>query len=100
MRKYDEVELDDTEIDAIKNIIDDFENDDQSVRDRQIRDWKKKELMWNGFTNTAWDYVNHDWRIFGSADYDSGVGDNQSANYDKSINVFREIGRASCRERV
>ncbi len=87
MRKYDKVELSEIEIEAIKNIIDDFENDERVVRDRQIRDWKRLELMWYGFTNFYWDYVAHDWRIFGTSD-----SDEQSANYDKNINVFRAYG--------
>ena len=92
MKKYDQVELSETEIDAIKNIIEDFENDEQSIRERQIRDWKRLELMWYGFTQFYWDYVAHDWRIFGFPSYDSGTDDNQAGNYDKNINVFRAYG--------
>lgn len=86
MKKIDAVELDDNEIDAIKAIIDDFENEDRSVRERQIRDWKRLELMWCGFNNIYWDYVAHDWRIWGS---EGGGDDNQSSYYDKNINVYR-----------
>lgn len=91
MKKYDSVELTDEEIDTIKDIIDDFENEDQVVRERQIRNMKHKELLWNGFSNFYWDYVAHDWRIYGYGDESSG-GDNQGAYYDKNINVFRAYG--------
>src|SRR5262245_5564719 len=91
-RKYEPVELDDLQIEAIKNIIDDFENEESSVRERQIRDLKALELMWYGFTNFYWDYVAHDWRIFGYPSYDSGTDDNQAGNYDKNVNVFRAYG--------
>lgn len=90
-KKYEAVELTELEEEAIINIIEDFENDDQSVRDRQIREWKRLELMWAGFNNFYWDYVAHDWRIFGSPS-DVGVDDNQGAYYDKNINVFRAFG--------
>lgn len=92
MRKYEEVELTEKEIEAIENIIEDFENDDQSVRERQIRDWKRLELMWAGFNNFYWDYVAHDWRMFGYPSSDSGTDDNQGGSYDKNINVFRAYG--------
>src|SRR6185503_8486670 len=87
MKKFDYVELTEEEESAIKDIIDDFENEDQTVRERQIRDWKRMELLWYGFTNFYWDYVAHDWRTFGS-----DVDDNQGAYYDKNINVFRAFG--------
>src|SRR5258706_3898848 len=92
MKKFDSVDLNQEEIDAIKDIIDDFENEDQSVRERQIRSWKRMELLWYGFTNFYWDYVAHDWRIYGSTSYDTGSDDNQGAYYDKNINVFRAYG--------
>ena len=85
MKKFKDVELSQEEIDAIKSIIDDFENEDRAVRERQIRDWKRLELMWSGFNNFYWDYVAHDWRIYGHGDGD----DNEAGYYDKNINVFR-----------
>src|SRR5690242_14649173 len=88
MIKFEEVELDDTEIKSLKTIIEDFELEDQAVRWRQIRDWKRLELMWAGFNNFYWDYIAHDWRIWSTYD-DGGGDDNQAGYYDKNINVFR-----------
>lgn len=87
MKKFDEVDLSEEEIQVLKAIIDDFELEDRFVRDLQIREWKRLELMWAGYNNFYWDYVAHDWRIWNN-DL-SGSGDNQSAYYDKNINVFR-----------
>src|SRR6267142_3476918 len=88
MKKFDEVELTDDEQQALEAIIDDFELEDQSVRTRQIRDWKGLELMWAGYNNFYWDFTAHDWRIWGIDDA-AGSDDNQAAYYDKNINVFR-----------
>lgn len=90
MKKFDSVDLSEEEIDAIKCIIDDFENEDRSVRERQIRDWKRLDLIWAGFTNIYWDYVAHDWRIYGQDG--SGDSDGQSGYYDKNMNVYRAYG--------
>lgn len=92
MRKYKDVELDDEEIRVIKAIIDDFEKEDRSVRERQIRDWKRLELMWNGYNNIYWDYVAHDWRIWGVGAFDGGTDDNEAGYYDKNVNVFKAYG--------
>ena len=91
MRKLEGIEVSDEEIDAIKAIIDDFENEDRSVRERQIRDWKRLELMWAGYNNIYWDYVAHDWQIWGAGG-EAGTDDNQGGYYDKNINVFRAYG--------
>src|SRR5712675_1889588 len=91
MRKFDKIDLSQEEEDAIKAIIDDFELEDRSVRDRQIRDWKRLDLMWNGFNNVWFDYVAHDWRTWGNGSND-GADENQSSYYDKNINVFKAFG--------
>ena len=65
MIRFEHVELEDDEIEAIRAVIDAFEIEDRAVRDRQIRDWKRLELMLWGFNNIYWDYVAHDWRIWG-----------------------------------
>jgi hypothetical protein len=89
MKKFDSLELSDEEINAIRTIVDDFENEDRPVRERQIRDWKRLELMWAGFNNFYWDYVAHDWRIWGGGSFDGSGDDNEAGYYDKNINVFR-----------
>jgi len=90
VKKFDSIDLSDEEIDAIKNIIEDFENEDRAVRERQIRDWKRLELMWAGFNNIYWDYVAHDWRVYGHDGADDSGG--QSGYYDKNFNVYRSYG--------
>jgi len=64
---------------ALKSIVDQFEKDDQEVRYRQIRLWKKLNYYWNGITNIWWSEQAHDWRIWNEAD------DQER----KQINVFR-----------
>lgn len=71
---------------ALKSIIDEFELDERSVRERQIRLWKKLEYYWAGFTRIWWDDTAHDWRIF---DDGNGYEQNNNQYYDKPINVFR-----------
>lgn len=69
----------------LKSVIDVFDEEDQSVRERQIRTWRRLKLMWEGFRNVYYDEVAHDWRIpnLGSAD------ETNQEYYDKPINVFR-----------
>lgn len=71
---------------ALKTIIDEFEKEDQSVRERQIRLWKRLQLMWNGFTQIYWSEVAHDWRI---ADNELNAENDDHNYYDKNINIFK-----------
>lgn len=71
---------------ALKSIIDEFERDERSVRERQIRLWKKLEYYWSNFTRVWWDDEAHDWRIF---DDGWGYETNGQGYYDKPVNVFR-----------
>jgi len=92
VKKFKGVELTEEEEDAIKTIIDDFTEEDRAVRERQIRNWKRLELMWAGYNNIYWDSVAHDWRIWGVGGFDSSTDDNQASYYDKNINVYRAYG--------
>lgn len=71
----------------LKSVIDKFDEEDRAVRERQLRQWKRLKMIWEGFQNVYYSEVAHDWRVW---DYQStdGGGDNQ-AYYDKPINVFR-----------
>lgn len=71
----------------LHSVADHFDLEDQAVRERQIRTWRKMKLMWNSFTNVWYDEVAHDWRIW---DYTQSqeINDDQ-AYYDKNVNVFR-----------
>lgn len=82
------IKLTEEEIAALKSLVDLFDREEQSVRQRQIRLWKKLEMYWAGFTKTWWSDVAHDWRVWNDASiYDDG---DDSGYYDKSdINVYR-----------
>lgn len=64
----------------LKAIIDEFEQEDEFVRERQIQLWKKLDYYWSGITKIWWSETAHDWRI--------DDNDDENAN-DKEINVFR-----------
>lgn len=69
----------------LTRIINEYERDEESVRERQITTWKHLKLMWDGFQHTYYDAVAHDWRL---APTTEETNDDQSF-YDKPINVFR-----------
>jgi len=71
---------------SLKTIIDHFDQEDRSVRDRQIRLWRWLKLYWDGFYKTWYSEIAHDWRI-----YDDFQSDNDDHHdyYDKPVNVFR-----------
>lgn len=79
-------ELDDDTIKALKSIIDHFDDEDSSVRDRQVRQWRKLKLMWENIQHTFYSEVAHDWRI---PESERGGYDSDQGYYDKPINLFR-----------
>jgi hypothetical protein len=68
----------------LKQVVDDCAKEDTATRERQLRDWKKLKLLWEGFSQIWFSQVAHDWRI-----YDPNDSENQQDAYDKPINVFR-----------
>jgi hypothetical protein len=69
----------------LKQVYDDCMQEDQSVRERQIRDWRRLKLLWEGFTRIWFSEVAHDWRV-----WDQNEDDNtDQAYYDKPVNVFK-----------
>jgi len=69
----------------LKSVYDDCVAEDKSVRERQIRQWRRLKLLWEGFQRIWYSEVAHDWRIWDEtqdADTDQGA-------YDKPINVYR-----------
>jgi len=72
--------------DLLKSVADHFDLEDRSVRERQIRQWRRFKLYWNGFQNVYWSEVAHDWRIW---DKQQNAEDTDQSFYDKPINVFR-----------
>lgn len=72
---------------ALCSVADHFDLEDRSVRERQIRIWRKLKLYWNGLNNIYYSEVAHDWRIW---DQENSTGsDGDQAYYDKRVNVFR-----------
>lgn len=70
----------------LKSIVDDFDKEDFSVRERQIRLWKRLKYYWDGFSDVWWSTTAHDWRIGSTYTQDT---ENDSSHYDKPVNVFR-----------
>lgn len=70
---------------SLKTLIDQLDMEDLSVRQRQIRMWKKLQYLWSGESKIWWSDVAHDWRVFDSTS-DSG---NDQDYYDKTINIFK-----------
>jgi len=82
---------DETLNDKIKNdlveLFEFYDKEDRPVRERQIRLWRQLKFYWEGFTNTWYDEVAHDWRIW---DYNQNTGDDGfQAHYDKPVNIFK-----------
>lgn len=69
----------------LKTIFDDCQKEDSSVRERQIRQWRRLKLLWEGFQRIWYSEVAHDWRIWDQT-IDS---DTNQSDYDKPINVFK-----------
>jgi hypothetical protein len=70
----------------LKSVADHFDQEDRAVRERQLRDWRRLKLLWEGFTRVWYSETAHDWRI-----WDENVisSDNDQQFYDKPINLFR-----------
>lgn len=72
---------------ALQTVVDQFDNEDVSVRQRQVRQWRRYKFLWEGFTRIWYSEVAHDWRIWDEAAYADSNLDQQF--YDKPVNVFR-----------
>lgn len=68
----------------LKQVATHFDEEDRAARERQLRNWRRLKLLWEGFTRVWYSEVAHDWRI-----WDESSADNDQASYDKPINVFR-----------
>jgi len=69
----------------LKDVVYHFDQEDRSVRDRQIRTARKLKFLWEGIENIWYSEVAHDWRIWNEVETD----DTDQASYDKPVNVFR-----------
>lgn len=72
--------------DLLKQVADHFDQEDRAVRERQLRDWRRLKLLWEGFTRVWYSEVAHDWRIW---DENAINSDTDQEFYDKPINLFR-----------
>lgn len=70
----------------LKQVVDHFDKEDVSVRERQIRTCRRLKLFWEGFQKAWYSEVAHDWRVW---DEVTEGGDTEQSYYDKPINVFR-----------
>lgn len=69
----------------LRQVYDTCEKEDTAVRQRQIRQWRRLKLLWEGFNRVWFSEVAHDWRIWDqTADEDT-----DQSYYDKPINIFR-----------
>lgn len=69
----------------LKEVVAHFDKEDVSIRERQIRTWRRLKLFWEGFQKAWYSEVAHDWRIWDETQGD----DTDQSYYDKPINVFR-----------
>ena len=69
----------------LSELVKDCEQEDQAVRERQIRQWRQLKLFWEGFQRVYYSEVAHDWRIYD----DSNDEPSDQSSYDKPVNVFR-----------
>ncbi len=79
-------ELDDRTASLLKKVAEQFWKEDAATRERQIRQWKRLKLYWDGFSRIWFDEVAHDWRIW---DPDLAQNDSDQEYYDYSLNIFR-----------
>lgn len=70
----------------LKEVVTHFDKEDNAVRERQIRTWRRLKLFWEGFQKAWYSEVAHDWRIWNEETDDS---DTDQSYYDKPINIFR-----------
>ena len=84
------MKLSDEHKSALQEVVEHFDKEDRYVRERQIRTWKKLKFYWDNIQRLWWSEVAHDWRVWDlqTLTQDSEEND-QSAYYDKPINVFR-----------
>jgi len=69
----------------LKTVYDDCVKEDTAVRERQIRQWRRLKLLWEGFNRVWFSEVAHDWRVWD----ETNDQDNDQSYYDKPINIFK-----------
>ena len=79
-------ELDDETKRLLKALVEHFDDEDRSVRDRQIRTWRRLKLLWENVQHTYYSEVAHDWRV---PEYQRTGEESDQGYYDKPVNVYR-----------
>lgn len=72
----------------LRQVVQRCEDEDRSVRETQIRTWRKLKLLWEGFSNIYWSDVAHDWRVY-NQEVDSNPDNSNQGAYDRPVNVLR-----------
>jgi len=70
----------------LKAVTDCCDQEDVSIRERQVRNWRKLKLLWEGFSQVWYSEVAHDWRVWDALEDDEN---SDQSYYDKPVNVFR-----------
>lgn len=84
--KYSYKETDAEKID-FKVLTDYVDQEDNDVREAQVRYWKRLKYYWNNFSQVFWSDRDGDYRIWGRDD--SGSASSDQAYYDRPVNVFK-----------
>lgn len=69
----------------LRTVYDDCMQEDTAVRERQLREWRRLKLLWEGFNRVWYSEVAHDWRIWDQQNEET----TDQSYYDKPVNVFK-----------
>lgn len=78
--------VDKTAEECLQTVVEHFWKEDSDTRQRQVRQWKRLKLFWEGIQQIWYSETAHDWRVF---DQQELYADTDQGNYDKPINIFR-----------
>lgn len=85
-----ELKLTEDEISELEVISEELWKEDIDVRQQSLSKWKRLKLLWNNISNTWYDAVAHDWRVWdGNIPNSISGGSGDQSYYDQRVNVFR-----------
>lgn len=70
----------------LKTVVEHFDKEDRSARERQLRVARRLKLLWEGFSRVWYSDVAHDWKVW---EEDLQGSSTDQAYYDKPINILR-----------
>jgi hypothetical protein len=83
---------------AFKDILKECKLEDKSVRDSQIKEWKKYEEYWHGIQYLFWSEREANWISPMDVNWREGFSDEEQDNlgpfYDYVVNIYRAHGEA------